>query len=344
MDPITQGALGATFSQSAAAANLIVQPVEQTRRHIGAIALLGLLSGMAPDLDIFILSTTDPLLSLEYHRHFTHALAFIPIGALICAGILFAAVRRRLSFVQTYLACFFGYGSHGLLDACTTYGTQLLWPFSDVRIAWNNVSVVDPLFTIPVALFAILAWRRNAPRLALFGFAWALLYLGLGVVQNHRAIDAAVVLAAKRGHVVSADDIGAKPAFASLLVFKTIYEADRRFYVDAVRTGLATRVYEGESIDRLDVARDLPWLRPASRQLRDLERFRWFSNDHLALHPANPNLVIDIRYSMVPNKLDPLWGIELDPAATDDAHIKWRPMRTDGSERIGDLWDIWMNR
>lgn len=343
MDPITQGALGATFSQSATAANLLVEPADQTRRRLGGIALLGLLSGMAPDLDILILSTTDPLLSLEFHRHFTHALAFIPFGALICAGVLFLAVRRSLSFKQAYLACLFGYGSHGLLDACTTYGTQLLWPFSDVRIAWNNVSVVDPFFTIPVALFAVLAWRRSAPRLALFGLAWALLYLGFGVFQNHRAVDAAVALAADRGHVVTAADIGAKPAFASLLVFKTIYEVDRRFYVDAVRTGIETRIYEGASIERLHISRDLPWLVSQSQQARDLERFRWFSNDHLALHPTDRNLVIDIRYSMVPNKLDPLWGIELDPAAAEDAHIKWRPMRADGSDRLGDLWRIWIN-
>lgn len=344
MDPITQGALGATFSQSATAANVIIERSDQTRRRLGAIALLGVLSGMAPDLDIFILSATDPLLSLEYHRHFTHALAFIPVGALICAGVLFVAVRRQLSFGQAYLACLFGYGSHGLLDACTTYGTQLLWPFSDVRIAWNNVSVVDPFLTVPLVLLAIVAWRRSAPKLALLGLAWVLLYLGFGVFQNHRAVTAAVELAAERGHVVTASEVGAKPAFASLLVFKTIYEADRTFYVDAVRTGIAARVYEGASIERLNIARDLPWLNADTQQARDLERFRWFSNDHLAMHPTEPHLVIDIRYSMVPNKLDPLWGIELDPLANDEAHIQWRPMRADGSERLGDLWHIWMNR
>jgi len=36
--------------------------------------MLGFLSGMAPDLDILIRSSTDPLLSLEYHRQFTHFL------------------------------------------------------------------------------------------------------------------------------------------------------------------------------------------------------------------------------------------------------------------------------
>ena len=42
-----------------------------------------------------------------------------------------------------------GYATHGLLDSCTSYGTQLFWPFSDVRVAWDTMSIVDPLFTVP---------------------------------------------------------------------------------------------------------------------------------------------------------------------------------------------------
>src|SRR5690606_29471703 len=47
---------------------------------------LGALGGMAPDLDVIIRSASDPLLALEYHRHFTHSLAFIPIGGLLVAA------------------------------------------------------------------------------------------------------------------------------------------------------------------------------------------------------------------------------------------------------------------
>src|SRR5690606_16352280 len=134
MDPFSQAVLGASWAQSGA-----------RRVALRDAGLLGAVAGMAPDLDTLIQSRTDPLLFLEYHRHFTHALAFVPLGALVCAALLHPLVRARLKFRTTYLFCLLGFASHGLLDACTTYGTRLLWPFSDARIAWSIVAVIDPL-------------------------------------------------------------------------------------------------------------------------------------------------------------------------------------------------------
>ena len=94
---------------------------------------------MAPDLDVLIRSSHDPLLFLEYHRQFTHSLFFIPVGALICALAFYPVTRRALSFRETWILSALGYATHGLLDACTTYGTLLLWPFSQERFAWHNV-------------------------------------------------------------------------------------------------------------------------------------------------------------------------------------------------------------
>ena len=76
MDPVSQGALGAIFAQTISNKKKIL---------IGSI--LGCIAGLAPDLDIFIRSSSDPLLKLEYHRQFTHSLVFIPIGALVLSLI-----------------------------------------------------------------------------------------------------------------------------------------------------------------------------------------------------------------------------------------------------------------
>ena len=104
----------------------------------------------------FIQSSDDPILSLEYHRQFSHSLFFIPIGSLIVALLIFPWVKKAMSFKLVYLVSFLGYATHGLLDACTSYGT-LLWPFSYERITWNNISIVDPIFTIPTLIFVICA-------------------------------------------------------------------------------------------------------------------------------------------------------------------------------------------
>src|SRR5690606_18875204 len=111
------------------------------------------------------------------------ALAFVPIGAFVCALAFHWSVRRRLTFRETYLFCLLGYGSHGLLDACTSYGTLLLWPFSGERIAWNVVAVVDPLFTLPVLALVVLTARSGRVRYAHAAVAWAVAYLALGYVQ-----------------------------------------------------------------------------------------------------------------------------------------------------------------
>ena len=135
MDPITQGTVGAAFAQSAANKNNILR-----------ISIIGFLAGLAPDLDVLIRSSTDPILFLEYHRQFSHSLFFIPFGSLIVALLIFPLVKKSMSLKTVYLACFLGYATHGILDACTSYGTLLFWPFSNERITWNTISIVDPSF------------------------------------------------------------------------------------------------------------------------------------------------------------------------------------------------------
>lgn len=324
MDPVSQGVLGAAAAQTVA-----------PRQWAPWAALLGGLSGLAPDLDALIRRANDPLLFLEYHRQFTHALLFIPVGALICAVMLHRLLPRRLPFATAYLYCLVGYGTHGLLDACTSYGTQLFWPFSDVRIAWNNVSVVDPLFTFPLLVLALLASLRRRPSLAGLACLWAVSYLLFGVVQRERAESFGHAVAAERGHAPRF--VEAKPAFANLLLWKTFYESDGRYRVDAVRMGWQPKSFPGQHTQKLELSRDLPWLVSDSQQARDLERFRWFSAGYVALDPRNSNRVIDVRYSVVPNRIDGLWGLELTPLAAPDAPAKFFTARDVSTESRSEI-------
>ncbi|MDP6374734.1 MAG: metal-dependent hydrolase [Pseudomonadales bacterium] len=322
MDPVSQGALGAALSQSTV-----------RREKLAAVAWFGALAGMAPDLDIFIQSPTDPLLFLVFHRQFTHALVFIPVGALLVAWPLYRLFRHPLTWRDAYLASLAGYATHGLLDACTTYGTQLFWPFSDARIAWNNVSVIDPLFTLPLLALAILAAHHDKPRLALIGLAWALFYLGIGEVQHQRAIGAAQLMIAERGHTPTR--LSVKPGFANLLLWKVVYEQRGKYYVDAVRVAGGACIYPGEHVTKLDLPRHFPDLDPNSQQARDVERFRWFSADYLAI--AKDGTIIDMRYSIVPNQIDALWGIRLLRHAEVREHVEWwsnRDTRSDQRDKL----------
>ena len=132
MDLLTQGIVGAACAQAA------------VRRDNRAAALVGACAGVLPDADALIRSAEDPLVQLEFHRHFSHALVFIPLGAAVAALLLWPLLRRRLPWGRLYLAALCGYAPGGLLDACTAYGTHLLWPFSTEPVAWGVVAVVAP--------------------------------------------------------------------------------------------------------------------------------------------------------------------------------------------------------
>ena len=335
MDPLTQGALGAALPQATWAR------ASGTHRYQLAIAgFIGMLGGMAADLDILIASDNDPLLFLTYHRQFTHSLIFIPIGGLCVALALHGLLRARWkpAFRQTVLLCTLGYATHALLDTATSYGTMLLWPFVETRYSWSIVSIVDPLFTLPLAACVVMAAVRRDPRPARIGLLWGLLYLGAGWAQHQGARDMAAELAASRGHDPVRVEI--KPSFGNIAVWKSIYEADGRFYVDAMRVRLAPRVYEGTSVAKLDMVRDLPWLDPATQQARDVARFDKFSDGFSAPDPAHPNRIVDVRYSFVPNEISALFSIDLDPAAAPAAHVKYRTHREQAREQIGRLWRL----
>jgi len=327
VDPLTQGVVGAVAAQ---------QPAKKTQ--IVVATLLGFLSGMAPDLDVLIRSNADPLLALEFHRQFTHSLFFIPFGGLLCAAplhVLFAK-RCHLRFVQTYGFCTLGYATHGMLDAWTTYGTQLFWPFSSMRVAWHTVSIIDPLYTVPLLGLMVHAVLKKNKRSAVGALLWAASYGGVGLVQRERAEQAGWELAASRGHQPVA--LEAKPSFANLLVWKIVYTTEKEYYVDAVRMGLSTRTYPGKSIPQLDITEAFPWLDMNSQQARDIERFRWFSNGYIALSPHHPNRVIDVRYSMLPNDIQGLWGIELNQYARPDSHVAYVFNRNHRPEAMTQLW------
>lgn len=327
MDPLSQGVLGAALPQASLG----------RKTHFGWLAAFGFLAGMAADLDVFITSSTDPLLFLVYHRHFTHSLIFIPVGGLACAAVFHGLIGRRrgIAIHHTLLACTLGYATHAPLDAMTSYGTLLFWPFSDERVSISAVSVIDPFFTLPLLVAVVMAFLRKRPAFAAVGLAWGAAYLSLGYWQRLRAEDAMAATAKERGHEVVR--IEAKPSFANILIWKTIYETPTHFYVDAVRGGLATRVFPGAALEKLDVARDFPWLDPDSQQGRDIERFRYFSQEYVAKDPAHPNRIIDVRYSFVPNEVRPLWSIELSPDAGASGHVRYLTHRTGAPADLGRL-------
>lgn len=324
MDPVTQGLFGGLWAQAGS-----------RRRDMRLAAATGVVAGMAPDLDVLIRSSSDSLLAIEYHRHFTHAFAFIPVGALVVSLVLwplFLRWRPEVKFARVYLWSLLGYGSHGLLDAMTSYGTQLFWPFADTRVAWNSISVIDPLFSVPLALLlGIGAWRRNR-MIVRVAALWVVLYLSIGFIQQNRAEKIVALWAEQSG--IAAERVIAKPGFANLVLWRGLVDDGSRFHAVAVRIlpGTQPLAWPGSVVDRftLDAA-------PETRLARDLERFEHFSDGwtfrYYRYDDDDRAFIGDFRYAIDPASQRPLWGILYDPNDQTEGVRFERPADVPASER-----------
>lgn len=320
MDLLTQGLLGAGMAQSGA------------RRDEARIAAgVGFFAGVIADADILIQSENDPLLNIEFHRHFTHSIFFVPFGALIAAVLLWPFLRKQLPFVRIYLFTFLGYCLSGVLDAFTSYGTHLLWPLSDARTALNIISVIDPVFTLILLVAVIFAFRKKTVIAARVGLLLAAIYLVFGWMQLQRAEGIAEALASERGH--SIERLVAKPTLGNLVLWRSIYQTNGRLYVDAIRIGPFSdaRIYPGDSVELFDLTRDMHDLPESSVLASDIERFTKFSDGLVALWTEHTEVLIDVRYSNLPMTLSPLWGIELDTSLPEQ-HAKYTLYRDASGE------------
>ncbi|MGY8910444.1 MAG: metal-dependent hydrolase, partial [Flavobacteriales bacterium] len=148
MDSLTQIILGAAVGEAVLG------------RKIGNKAMLyGAIAGTIPDLDVISSFFTDTVSALEIHRGFTHSIFFSVVFAPIFAFLVtkFETYKKLKDWSWLF---FWAFITHPILDAQTTWGTQLFWPL-DIRLAFKNVFVIDPLYTIPFLVFLILAMLQK---------------------------------------------------------------------------------------------------------------------------------------------------------------------------------------
>ena len=173
MDSITQIVLGAACGEAVLG------------KKIGNRALLfGAIGGTIPDLDVFIgkLLFNNEIDAMAFHRGFMHSFLFAILAAVGFGMLVFWIYNRGKRFGMTtqkeWMWLFFAsIFTHPILDSFTAYGTQLFAPFSNYRVAFNNISVADPTYTLPflIALIVVMCFNRTSTKRRLF------LQIGLGV-------------------------------------------------------------------------------------------------------------------------------------------------------------------
>ena len=137
--------------------------------------LYGAIAGTIPELDLLAANLTDTTNALALHRGFTHSIVFSVVFGLLSGWLVsrFEKYKDIKGWTQLF---FWAFVTHPLLDAHTTWGTQLFWPL-DVRLAFQSVFVIDPLYTLPFLVFLILAMtcKRIDPKRRFYNT------LGLGI-------------------------------------------------------------------------------------------------------------------------------------------------------------------
>ncbi|WP_424495167.1 metal-dependent hydrolase [Salinimicrobium sp. GXAS 041] len=150
MDSLTQIVLGAAVGEA-----ILGKKVDNKAILYGALA------GTIPDLDTFAGYLTDPVTAIEWHRGFSHSIVFSILAAPLF-GYLISKIEHKSSatWKDWTKLMFWGLLTHPILDAFTTWGTQLFWPL-DIRLAFKSIFVIDPLYTLPFLIFLIMAMRQK---------------------------------------------------------------------------------------------------------------------------------------------------------------------------------------
>ncbi|MEL6976776.1 MAG: metal-dependent hydrolase [Bacteroidota bacterium] len=171
MDSLTQIVLGAAVGEAVLG------------KKVGNKALLyGAIAGTIPDLDVIANFFTDTITSIELHRGFSHSIVFAILMAPILGWTVNKIERRyQLGWKPWAKLFFWGLFTHPILDAFTTWGTQLFWPF-DIRLAFNSIFVIDPLYTLPflICIILVLFFKRTSKtrrRINQIGLSLSTLYL-----------------------------------------------------------------------------------------------------------------------------------------------------------------------
>jgi inner membrane protein len=233
MDTLTHGLLGAATALLPLPRRLRDDQPEPAATR--AAIVVGVLAAELPDLDYLLPAGDEVLHALRAHRGLSHSLIAVPVVAL-AAALLTKLLFRRARLGALYARALFAVPvAHLLPDLWTGWGTRLLLPFSERRLALDWTMVVDPFFTLPVLAAAIwAAFRRGTFRRA---FGWGVLVSATYLVV--RVALAQVLTAEVRRAYPEADAVNVFPSLFGVTSFRYVATVDGEYRAGSVALGSA---------------------------------------------------------------------------------------------------------
>lgn len=262
-------------------------------RFHGRKALVGgAVLATLPDLDVFI-DYGNPVAAMINHRGFSHSLFVLTALAVMLTWVL----RRwrpssQYGWGRLFLALWLILVTHPLLDAFTSYGTQLFWPWRPTPTSWSSIFIIDPLFTLPLVVAVAVGLVAGMGGKARLLCGWALglcaIYLAASLIIK------SVVETRVRNELVQAgaqiDSLFSTPAPFNILLWRVVARTGDDHYYEAVSSVLDTQPAE---------AIKLPLNTALANALPDsalLSGLRWFTGDWLRYDEINGQLIVsDLR-------------------------------------------------
>lgn len=209
-------------------------------------------------------------------------------------------LRKDLEHIDTtykewYWLFFLALFTHILLDCFTAYGTQVFMPFSDLRVGFNNIAIVDPIYTIPFLICVIIVstlkratWKRRF--FNLLGIGISSLYMLL-TLANKLYVDN-VFDQALQNRQLPVSRCHCSPTILNNVLWSCVAEADNAFYL-----GRYSIFDSDPNLHYLNTISKNDSIHQMLKDHEDYHTLQWFSRGYLAAFPQDSVTILsDIRF------------------------------------------------
>lgn len=295
MDSLTQAVLGASVGEAVLG-----------RKAGNKAPLWGAIAGTLPDLDVLLNPFVDDLEGLLLHRTFTHSVFVLTLLAPLLGWLVNKLYRnsqniKTAGFKDWTWLFFWALVTHPLLDAFTNYGTMLFYPFSQYRVEWNTIFIIDPLYTLPLLIgsLSVLFLKRNTllrKRIIVMALAMSWGYLTLTCINKYHVSQ--VIQSNMQEQQLKATKYMSAPAPFTNILWSIIIKTEAGFHV-----GYYSLLDDTDHIMFKFIPQNddllLPYTQKSEMAESKINRLITFTKGFFAIQPhENSVLFNDLRFGM----------------------------------------------
>lgn len=226
------------------------------------------------------------------------AKASIGIVTLVIIGLLLWRTRNADDASAREWSWLFWWSlvTHPLLDCHTTWGTQLFWPLP-LKVAYNNIFVVDPAYTAPflICVVIVLFLKRSDPKrrwINGIGIGISTAYMVLTIVFKMMAHNAIAASLHRQG--IAYSSFSTRPTPFNSILWTTNVDCDDHYLL-----GYHSLLDTKPEVDFVPIPKDLELLGPWVDH-ENVQRLIRLSDDNYVIQLRNDTLMFcDLRFGQI---------------------------------------------